>query len=374
MPVLSPSELHDLRRTCREVLDDVSPMSVTRTGATSALGYDSETWRNLADLGWLAALVPEQQGGLAWGFPEVAAILGELGRHCVPGPYVSTGVLAPTLLSRLTDADAADRLLGELATGEHTVAVALGTPAAVTNTVIARQQGGSWRLDGSVEGVLDLPHATVVLTSAMTDQGPGVFALDLSEHAGSVEAQPTVDQTRSLGTLRLEQADVAATAALAVGSAAAEAIAAAQESLYLAIACDAAAGARRVHELALGYSVERRQFGRVIGSFQAIKHRLADQYLLIECAEVSAHTAAEAMDRPGPEFAVSTAKAYATDAYCRVAHDAVLLHGAIGFTWEHDLHIYLKRALLDRELGGAPSWHRLRALGIRTGTGRTAAP
>jgi alkylation response protein AidB-like acyl-CoA dehydrogenase len=120
-----------------------------------------------------------------------------------------------------------------------------------------------------------------------------------------------------------------------------------------------------VHELTLDYARQRHQFGRPIGAFQVIKHRLADQYLDVERAAVSAETAAIALDGPAAAFAVSTAKAVGTAAYARIAHDAVLLHGAIGFTWEHDLHLYLKRALLDRELGGAPSWHRLRALAIR---------
>jgi len=365
MSVLSPSERADLRETSRRLLEAAAPLDAARRAAESGSARGG-SWEQMAELGWLAMLTPERCGGLGWGYTDAEVILSELGRLCVAGPYVGTGVLAPAVLRTLPEGETVDRLLTNLASGERTATVSLTAPALGGAGLSAQRLGDGWQLDGEIAGVLDLPDADVVIAPTTTDDGAVLFVVDVATSGVSVQAQPTTDTTRRLGTLRLDQVVLPDTAVLALGHAAEVATKIGLECLHLAIAIDAAAGTRRVHELAVDFSLRRQQFGRPIGAFQVVQHRLADQYLLATSAAISARTAARALDSdPASQFAVSTAKAYATEAYARVANDAVLVHGAIGFTWEHDLHIYLKRALLDRELGGPPSWHRLRALAIR---------
>lgn len=366
MSVLNTSEREDLRETSRRLLETAAPLDAARKGAESGSAR-SGSWEQMAELGWLAMLTPERCGGLGWGYADAEVILSELGRLCVAGPYVGTGIVAPAVLRTLPEGEAVDRLLTDLASGSRNATVSVVSPAALGGACLsARRLDDSWQLEGEISGVLDLPDADVVLVPVTTEDGPALFVVDGTQPGVSVRAQTTTDTTRRLGTLRLDQVVLPAPALLALGHPAEVATKAGLESLHLAIAIDAAAGAQRAHELALEYSRQRRQFGRQIGAFQIIKHRLANQYLLATSAAISARSAARALDHdPAPEFAVSTAKAYASEAYARVANDAVLVHGAIGFTWEHDLHIYLKRALLDRELGGPPAWHQLRALAIR---------
>jgi alkylation response protein AidB-like acyl-CoA dehydrogenase len=309
-------------------------------------------------------LIDEDLGGLGWGYGEAAIVLSELGRLCVPVPFVGTAILAPVALKAVPRTAQTEMLCRELAAGKRTATVALPSLDADID-VEAEFIDDQWFLHGTVSSVLDLPHADVVLVPVRTTDGVALFAVDVRTPGVSVTEQPTVDTTRDLGTLHMNDVTLSLSAALAGGTLVSDSVLAAQDALAFSLACDAAAGAARVHEMTLDYAQQRHQFGRPIGAFQVVKHRLADQHLGSERAEVSIETAAAALGGPAGALSVSTAKAVSTDAYARIAHDAVLLHGAIGFTWEHDLHIYLKRALLDRELGGTPPWHRLRALALR---------
>ena len=369
MSTLSSDERSELRALCRDVLTSAAPL--TNRDGSDAVAVSTSIWPTMVGLGWPGVLVDEAHGGLGWGFTETAIVLTELGRVCAFAPFVGTAILLPVALAELPESPGREAMLSGIAAGVCVGTVAVSAPASPTNDVRARATSQGWRLDGVVTDVVDLGAAAVVLVPVDSPDGPALFAVEVGAPGVDVEVQPTTDASRSLGTLRLQEVAIAESARLASGRSAEAARSAAQEGLFFALACDAAGGAQRVHEMTLEYAKQREQFGQPIGSFQVIKHRLVDQYLLVESATVGVESAAKELDGTGAvdggsaALTVSTAKAFATDAYVRVAHDAVLLHGAIGFTWEHELHRYLKRAMLDRELAGSPAWHRLRALSER---------
>ena len=333
-----------LREGARELLDDLGSIARVRAVVEAGGGIDAALWTGMLDQGWLGVAVPEDQGGLGLGPVEVAVLLEEIGRHAAPAPFAST-VLALDALARAGQQDLVASLLG----GAHAcVAWSRGADA-----LRAGPDGAGWRLRGRPDPVLYAPSATLAVVLAGTDDGEAVFAVELQDrHRGP--AEPAMDRTRELGWLHLD--DAPATRLDGVTP----------ESVLDRGATYAAAemlgGADRVLAMAVDYAKERVQFGRPIGSFQAVKHRCADMLVDVEGMRSSVYWAAWCLSADDDErsIAASTAKVWCSDASKRVMASGLQVHGGIGFTWEHDLHLYLKRAQLDQVTFGDAAYHRER--------------
>jgi alkylation response protein AidB-like acyl-CoA dehydrogenase len=369
------SERDDLRAMVRELLTDRSGSEHVRAALERPEGHDPELWRTVVDLGLSGLLVPEEHGGAGAEFADMAVVLHELGRRAVPLPILSGGVLAATALTGSDNAAVAAELLPAIAAGERGVAVAVGGPEGQlpvgTWTLRWSADGDGVRLDGVTGYVLDAPDSDVVIVAANGPDGPVLAAVDSSD--ARIERVATTDRTRRLGTVSLDGVAVPRERLLTEPGDAAALIARVQRAGALAVAASALGLAERTTEETAAYARQRHQFGRAIGSFQAVKHTCADMVVAVECSRVAVEQALAAWGGPDEERTVSTAKAFAGDATAHVCADAVQMHGGIGFTWEHDAHLWLKRALLDQALFGSPGWHRRRVADLVLPPAITAA-
>lgn len=337
---LSPDQLA-LRDAACEFLDEQCPPARIRTVHAGDLGWDPQLWAAMVELGWLGAAVPEADGGLGLGIVELGVLLEQAGRHLVPVPFLSTAIAIDTA-RRVGDA----ALLGELLSG-RTACIAWSASASSV-----RSDGAV--LAGRSDPVAFAPVADVAVVLAEEADGLAVFVVDL-DAVGRPPRVSGMDLSRPLGWL-----DFDATPARRLGGAdLAEYI---TDLGATATALELLGSSETAMELAVEYAKDRVQFGRPIGSFQAVKHRCADMLVDVEGIRSSAYWAAWCLgvDDPDRSIAASTAKTWATDASKRVMASALQVHGGIGFTWEHDLHLFMKRAQLDQVSFGDAVWHRTR--------------
>ncbi len=335
----------------------------------SAETYDTALWRKVAaDLGCAGLLIPERDGGAGASYREAASAAEELGAAVAPVPFVGSAVVATVALlacARSGSAEA-ERLLRRMADGELTVALAIGfatapdAPFPRSVRVAGPHQGdkaSDWaRLRGSVRGVADaLPAAMLLVPS---DGVPhGLYAVDLSSARVTRSAVVSLDMTRQLCDISFDDAPATP---IVSGSAAADAVNAALRAGAGVLAAELLGVAQRCLDMTVAYVKERHQFARPVGSFQAVKVRLADLWVSVAQARAAARYAAAclatgAADAP---VAVALAKAYCSDVAVQAAQECVQLHGGIGFTWEHPAHLYLKRAKADSLAFGTADAHR----------------
>ena len=323
---------------------------------TNAEGVrDQPLWSQAAKLGWLALPADEAHGGLGLGPSELAVVYEELGRAVAPLPVLGT-MLVVEALARGGDAAQQAAWIPRLAAGELPGAVSMLTPGAPAPALtLTVGLGGGVVLDGVAENLLDGAAADVLLLLAREGEALRWVLVEPAVDGVVVEKAATVDRTRHLGVARFERLALPVERVLA-GDAAVIADALLHHAA-LALASDARGGANAVFEIALDYLKTREQFGKPIGSFQALKHRCADHKIaLVASGALVAEAVAKAAsgDPAAGRYALA-AKALATEVYARVAQDAVQLHGGIGYTWEHPCHLYLKRAKLNEQLFGGPA-------------------
>jgi alkylation response protein AidB-like acyl-CoA dehydrogenase len=348
-------EQEQLRESVARYLDAHAPLAWVRERYAEPRGTTDEVWRGLADLGATGLLVPESCGGAGMGMVDAAVVLEELGRVVHPGPYSSSAIGAASIV--VLGGDERDRaaFLPGIADGSTVATIALFESerraqwrAARTT---ARIEGESWRLDGTKVHVPDLVGAQLALVAATADDGLGVFAVALD--APGIESTPeaTVDGSRKRGILRLDGAP-----ALRIGDGdASDALAATVDRMGAASVVEAVGTAARALEISLEYAKQRQQFGVPIGSFQAVQHLCADMLRAVELARAAGYYACWACDAADPferHRAVTMALAFSTDELYRVGASAVQVHGGIGYTWEHDVHLFYKRLLTLQETGG----------------------
>jgi alkylation response protein AidB-like acyl-CoA dehydrogenase len=352
----------ELREVCQRFLGDRHPITLLDAGAPGQRAL----WDELAAMGWAATLIPEAMGGMGWGWEEAGVVAEELGRSLAPVPFLSNALVVPNGLRAITH-PLVDTAIRAVARGEARVAVA-GLPTQRGRDGVIDVEGGpkGERLRGTCSFVLDAVDTDLFVVVARR-LGETVLALADAGPAVDVRRHGLLDASRAAASVSFERAPATV---VAKGAAADHAIAAMETALAVGLACDALGGAAHVHAETVDYARYRVQFDRPIGSFQAIKHRLADLYVLLQgttaIVEAAVHQLASADAGTTPHSALgSLAHAYAADAYVSIAGDAVLVHGAIGFTWEHDLHRYLKRAMLNQQLAGTTSAHRDRHLSIK---------
>ncbi|MFD2580358.1 acyl-CoA dehydrogenase family protein [Novosphingobium colocasiae] len=307
-------------------------------------------WRTVKDLGWTALSAGEEYGGLGLGPDALALLYRELGTALAPVPLLPT-LIASELLYRFGNAEQRSEWLGGIAAGERRVALMQmgATPLRLVRS------GSSVKLYGTAEHVLELKGADLALVLARSDEGETArVMIHLQEDGVVAFEQPLVDVTRSFGKLRLDALQLPAGRVLG-GPQLEHAIAC---HGTLAIAADSTGGADTILALTVEYLKTREQFGRLIGSFQALKHRCADHKMALVAAEAildDAVSSTAADQEAWPDL--SAAKVAASEAYAALAQDAVQLHGGIGFTWEHVCHLFLKRAKLNQSLFGSTGWH-----------------
>ncbi len=366
----------DLRTSVRALLADRSPWLSTLVRGETDQPYDTALWKALAaDLGLAGLAVPEQYGGAGASWREVAVVAEEIGRAVAPAPFLTSAVIATAATLALAGAEPARDLLQRLASGETTagLAVALSTApdTPFPGSVRADAQG---RLTGTVTSVADAGYADVLLVPATTGSGePALYAVDVDTGATDTDRTDTdtagtasgltltaicaLDLTRPLYTVALT--DVPARL-LAQGD---RAVAAYHRALTVGaaiLASEQLGIAETALELAVGYLKTRHQFGRLIGSYQALKHRAADLWAAVAQARAVARYAAAcvAEDDPDAPVAVALAQAYCSGTAVRAAEECVQFHGGIGFTWEYPAHLYLKRAKSASISLGTASRHR----------------
>jgi alkylation response protein AidB-like acyl-CoA dehydrogenase len=334
-----------LRDGAREVLDGMASPAQVRVVVEAGGGFDAALWDAMCEQGWPVVGQAEADGGLGLGAVEIAVLLEAVGGHAAPAPFAST-VLALDALAAGGASDLAARLL-EGAIG----CVAWSREA---GAVRAEATGGAWVLSGRPDPTPYAPSASVAVVVAATDDGPGLFAVDL-DALGHPARESAMDRTREVGWLHLDGA-----AAVRLGGG--DAVERVVDLGSVAACAEMLGGALRVLDLSVEYAKDRVQFGRPIGSFQAVKHRCADMLVDVEGMRSTTYWAAWCFAAGDPEasIAASTAKVWCGDASKRVMASALQVHGGIGFTWEHDLHLFLKRAQLDQLSFGDASFHRER--------------
>lgn len=341
-----------LRDTTRRFLAEKAPISGhVRELLDDPTGVDDAVWRGLADLGTTGLLVPEEHGGAGMTMVEAGIVAEELGAGLYPGPWLSSAVAAPRALTRLCGTDSAATVLAGIAAGTTIAAVSLLD----FENVAVDAAGDGIVLRGELGEVSDAAAADVLLVLAEDPQGTGLFAVNTDSPGFSVRPERGIDQTRKQFRVQLD-----GTPARRLATAAPADVSAVIDDVLIATAADALGAARAVMDLAVEYAKFRKQFGQVIGSFQAVQHLCVDMYETVELARSGVIHALWAADAPVADLdaqerhlAALRAKAFA-GRLATVGDTAIQVFGGIGYTWEHDAHLYLKRLLSWSALLGGP--------------------
>lgn len=360
-----------LRGEVEKFVQAHSPMKEVRRAARSELGYDDGTWRRMAELGWLGLLVPETHGGAGLSWVDVIVLLEATGRALLPSPLLATVLASAALVEHGNEAQRA-RFLPAIARGETIATLALlerGQRLGADGVSLRAQvDGGGYRLDGEKAFVADAGSAGLFVVAARAQAGVGLFLVERDQPGVAARSAPLIDTTKRMGTLVLSGASVSPDAVLvAPGPGAEAALVRLLDAGAVAVAAEMVGAAEAAHAITVEYAKTRRQFGELIGRFQAVKHPLAEMYVELESARSLVYFAAWALSAAPAEVprAASMAKAYASDAFARIGIDAIQLHGAIGYTDEYDAQLYLKRSKWARPQFGDADYHydRVTALG-----------
>ena len=360
MTFIPGADAEELRAVVRRFLGRRSTEAEVRRLMETDSGYDPAVWKQIAsELGLQGLIVPQRWGGSDASLVELGVVLEEMGRSLFCAPFYATVALAANTLLCLGDEAANDRYLPGVASGDTVATLAWGGSDPLASTVTAESRGDGWLLTGAAEVVLDGATAGLLLVVADSPEGLGVFAL-AGDAEGIVRTPLTaLDSTRKLASVEFSEAE--ATPVGTVG-AVAEQLRTALDRAVVALACEQLGGAARVLEMSVEYANTRVQFGRKIGSFQAIKHRCADMLVEVESARSTAYHGTWTAEHDPDELPVAAALAGAvcSEAFTRVSLDNIQNHGGIGFTWEHPAHLYAKRAKSSQLFLGSPGSHRAR--------------
>lgn len=356
-----------LRASAREFLAKECSPKVVRRLMESKDGYDANLWKKIADLGWTALGIPEQYGGVGT-FLDLVVVLEEAGRALLPGPFFSTmGLAVPALIEAGTEAQKKE-VLGAIAQGSARATLALTEPSGRWDgnsiTLAARQSGGGWQLDGVKLFVPDAQTADYMVVAARTrgegEEGITLFLIKGRPKGMTVSSLDTLDMTRRWSEVKFENAQLSTDAVMGVPDKAWPALKRALDWATAALCAEMVGGVQKVLETSTEYAKTRQQFGKPIGVYQAVSHKLADMLVLSESGRSATYYAGWAVDADAPDrsLACSMAKAYVSDAYRKVAGEGIQVHGGIGFTWEHDMHLYFKRAKSSEVTLGDATYHR----------------
>ncbi|MFJ4828674.1 acyl-CoA dehydrogenase family protein [Streptomyces sp. NPDC088747] len=358
-----------LRDVSRDALRSHCTPDQVRAWAGDAFAQDAGLWKLGTGLGWTGLAAPEEHGGSAQGLTELCLVAEELGRSAAPGPFATTALVGLALT----------RAKASAGSGAVPAALAAGTAAATwaaadttgSTTLATPLDDGGYRLDGRKTLVQDAGRTSWLLVSARTPDGPALFLVSGDLPGLAVRRQRTVDLSRAFHEVVLDGVRVPAGQLLPLGADQRRWIA---DAAAVLTAADALGAGERLLEMTVEYVTVRRQFGRAIGGFQAVKHKCADMLMTLRGSRAAVSYAAMALDADAPDAAraASAAKAFVPDGVSRVAGEALQLHGGIGFTWEHDLHLYLRRAKADQVLHGDAAFHEDRLCALLVAERATA--
>ena len=356
-----------LRKSARDFLAKECPPKVVRRLIEGEDAYDPTLWKKIAELGWTALGIPEQHGGVGT-FLDLVVVLEEAGRALLPGPFFATmGLAVPAVIESGTEAQKRE-VLGAIAAGDARATLALTEPPgrwdATGIGLKAAQSGGGWRLDGIKLFVPDAQHADYLVVAARTrgegEDGVSLFLVKGRPKGMTVSPLKTLDMTRRWSEIRFDGVELGPDTLMGAADNAWPRLKRALEWATAAMCAEMVGGEQKVLETSTEYAKTRQQFGKPIGIYQAVSHKLADMLVLAESSKSATYYAAWAVEADAPDrsLAASMAKAYVSDAYRKIAGDGIQVHGGIGFTWEHDMHLYFKRAKASEVTLGDATYHR----------------
>ena len=360
-----------LRATARKFFENECTSEFVRARMAEPAGVTDEFWKKLAEQGWLGLIYPEEFDGTGLGFVDLTVLMEEMGRAVMPGPFFSTLLGGLAILEAGSDAQKKEWIT-KVAEGEARVTLAWTEPSARWDaagiTTAAKASAGGFTLSGTKLFVPDAHVAEALVVAARTregknaDDGVSLFLVPKGTKGLSVKLLPTMDQTRKLCEVKLNDVSVPAGALLGQKDGGWAPLARVLERATVALCAEMCGGAQKVLDMTTEYAKIRIAFGKPIGSYQGVKHKAADMLVDVENAKSLTYYAAWAVDENVPEaaLAASMAKAYTSDAFRKVSGAGIQLHGGIGFTWEHDLHLYFKRAKSSEATFGDATYHRER--------------
>jgi alkylation response protein AidB-like acyl-CoA dehydrogenase len=365
-------EQEELRSIAKSFLAEASGPEQIRAAMETPLGYDEQTWAQIAtELAWPCVHIPEAYGGLGLGPVDLAVLLEACGEALLCAPFYSTVALGANTLLEIASEDQKLRFLPALAEGQTTATLAFAEKSGrwdmegVETTATA--DGDGYILDGQKSWVIDGHSADLVLvvarsTGSLVDEGLSVFAVPADTPGMTRRALITMDQTRRMAEIELSAVRVDGDACLGAFGEAGTGLRRTLDLAAIALAAEQVGGAQRCLDMSVAYAKEREQFGRPIGSFQAIKHKCADMMLAVETARSALYYAACIAGDQSDDLSVnaSLAKAWCSEAYFQCASDNIQIHGGVGFTWEYDPHLHFKRARATESWLGDPNFHRER--------------
>jgi alkylation response protein AidB-like acyl-CoA dehydrogenase len=357
-----------LRSSARDFLAKEAPMTYVRKMMEDEVGFTGDLWKKMADLGWMGLILPEQYGGSGLDFVDLIVVLEEMGRVVLPGPFFSTVVLGGVALLE-GGSELKQALLPKLASGDLKVTLAQLEPSGRWDAdgiqLAAKADGGGFVLTGTKLFVPDAHVADEMVVAARTPDSKGrdgisLFLVDARAAGITTTQLKTMDQTRKLAEVVLKDVRVPADRVLGKVGGGWALLDRIVDRGKVGLCAEMCGGAQRVLEMSVDYAKVREQFGKPIGSFQAIQHKCANMLVEVESSKSVTYYAAWAVANDVAEapLAAAMAKAYCSDAYRHVSGEGIQIHGGIGFTWEHDMHIYFKRAKSSEVTFGDATWNR----------------
>jgi alkylation response protein AidB-like acyl-CoA dehydrogenase len=367
-----------LRASARRFLENECPSAFVRQRMAEPAAMTDVFWQKLAEQGWFGILYPEEAGGSGLGLVDMTVLMEEMGRAVMPGPFFSTVLLGGAAILEVGSQDQRQEWLPRIAEGSAKVSLAWTEPNARWDAVgivaAARETAGGFVLSGTKLFVPDAHLSDALVVAARTrdgstmEDGVSLFLVPKDAAGLAITLLPTIDETRKLCEVRLDNVAIAAAALLGEKHDGWPALARVLDRATVALCAEMCGGAQQVLDMTTDYAKIRVAFGKPIGSYQGVKHRAADMLVDVENAKSLTYYAAWTIDEGLAEapLAVSMAKAYTSDAYRKVAGAGIQLHGGIGFTWEHDLQLYFKRAKASEVAFGDATWHRERVARLLT--------
>ena len=371
------SEQQDLlRASARQFLERECPPDVVRRLSDDPQGDSADLWQKMAELGWMGLVLPETYGGSGLSFVDLTILMEEMGRVLLPAPFFSSVALGALTLLETGSDEQRQQMLPRLVRGEANICVALleadGRYDPRGISMRASIRGNRATLNGTKLFVADAQASDYVICVARTrrgrdpESGVSLFLLDMTSPGITCTPLIGMDQTRRLYELSFARVNVSLEAMLGGRDTAWPSLQQALDKATVALCAEMVGGAEKAMEMCVDYGKTRVQFGRQIGGFQAVKHKIADMKVRVENAKSVVYYAAWALDSDAPEAsrAASMAKAYCSEMYTRVTADGVQVHGGIGFTWDHNMHLYFKRAKSSEVFLGNATWHRERTAAL----------
>jgi alkylation response protein AidB-like acyl-CoA dehydrogenase len=357
-----------LRQSVREFLDTECSMTYVRQMMEDERGYSEEQWKKMAELGWTGLIVPESYSGAGLSMVDMVVVLEEMGRVVMPGPFFASTILGALAVDLGGTEEQRQRYLPGLAAGTLKATLAQveesGRWDAEGIALAARPAAGAFRLSGVKLFVHDAHNADLLVVPVRTGgagtDGITLLLVETKAKGVSVRVLKTMDQTRKLCEVHFDDVSVGRDAVLGEVDNGWRLLDRLVDRAKVALSAEMCGGAQRVLDMSVEYAKVREQFGKPIGSFQAIQHKCANMMVQVESAKSATYYAAWAVARDVPEahLAACMAKAYCSDAYRMVSAEGIQIHGGIGFTWEHDMHLYFKRAKGSEVTFGDATWNR----------------